>query len=735
VVDENDDAGARERAVRYDLQFPSREAFRKIDLLFVVDNSISMADKQRIFADAVPVLLRRLISPLCIDAEGNPTGEFSPCPSGAAEFRAIDDIHVGVITSSLGNHGGEVCVPNPADVVPRTLNDRAELLPGVRGGLYSYDDSGFLVWDPRTPRPFPDPHPGVSSHETSADEFIGDFASHVRTAGERGCGYEASLEAWYRFLVDPEPVAEVTNDGSGVVRGPVNAVVLEQRARFLRHDSLLAVVVLTDENDCSIVDENGGAGWLVGRRLPMPRASSECKSDPGSEAFRCCRPCEAVVEGCPPSAGDAECQKGPLSLLEDSTNLRCFQQKQRFGIDLLYPTQRYVDALTRRTVVLPAPPPDGAREVANPIFAPGEDGTPSPEGRAFLVGILGVPWQDIAAPASLDGRGLEYLGADELSRTVPNRWDVILGDPDSGAPPLDPFMIESVDERTGRNPITLDPIEPSHAGRSNSINGHEQSVLNRDDLQYACTFELFPNIPCTATNQDGCDCNASELPYNRPLCQYPGADVDGVQTHAKAYPGLRQLEVLKGLGQNAVVASVCPKNSTPVGEEPAADPDYGYNPAVGAMLQRFKPYFVPRCLPRPLPVGPAGHTPCSVVEGRATGGACLCDASKGRFDLDGEFSRAVRVELESRGFCADGVMACDDLCLCDVHQFSDDELFTCQNSQTDPGDLFGFCYVDPETGNPDLVAACPEGQPHDVRFLGLRAPEPPWFQFIACPRR
>jgi hypothetical protein len=184
-----------------------------------------------------------------------------------------------------------------------------------------------------------------------------------------------------------------------------------------------------------------------------------------------------------------------------------------------------------------------------------------------------------------------------------------------------------------------------------------------------------------------------------------------------------------------VVASVCPKNSTPVGEDPATDPDYGYNPAVGAMLHRFKPYLVPRCLPRPLPVSPRGRTPCSVIEGRATGGECLCDASKGRLHLDSALSRAVRAELESRGFCADGVTSCDDLCLCDVRQFSDDELLTCQNSPTEEGNLFGFCYVDSETGNPDLVAACPAGQPHDVRFLGLPATEPPWFQFIACPRR
>jgi hypothetical protein len=30
-------------------------------------------------------------------------------------------------------------------------------------------------------------------------------------AGQIGCGYEAQLESWYRFLVDPTP-AEITLD-------------------------------------------------------------------------------------------------------------------------------------------------------------------------------------------------------------------------------------------------------------------------------------------------------------------------------------------------------------------------------------------------------------------------------------------------------------------------------------------------------------------------------------------
>src|SRR5690606_20452942 len=43
-----------------------------IDLLFVVDNSVSMADKQVLLVEAVPQMVERLVTPDCINAD---TGE------------------------------------------------------------------------------------------------------------------------------------------------------------------------------------------------------------------------------------------------------------------------------------------------------------------------------------------------------------------------------------------------------------------------------------------------------------------------------------------------------------------------------------------------------------------------------------------------------------------------------------------------------------------------------------
>ncbi len=712
------------------------DAFRKIDLLFVIDNSISMADKQRLFADAVPVLLKRLVKPLCVDANGNPTGEFSPCPAGAEEFASLDDIHIGIVSSSLGHHGGDVCMVNPSEVPPRQYDDNARLLPSVRTGLYSYQNAGFLVWDPRTPRPVPDPHPGVSIHETDAEALLADFGTHVRSVGERGCGYEGQLEAWYRFLIDPEPVSTMTRDGAASVRGPANALVLEQRARFLRPDSLLAVVMLTDENDCSIIDENGVPGWLVSRFGPMVRASSEC-AEGGDAAERCCRPCTLEVEGCPANSRDAACQLGPeLAPIEDSTNLRCFQQARRFGVDLLYRPERYVAGLTRRFIAPRSVSVDGPTETPNPLYASGADGTRAPDGRAFLVGIVGVPWQDIATEASLDGRGLVYKDWFELDSGQPSRWDLILGDPAEGERPLDPFMVESIDPRMGENPITGDRVTSFSQLERNAINGSEQNVINRDDLQYACTFPLAAPVPCTMENQDGCDCNLSELPYYRPICEYPTFNADGVQTHGKAYPALRQLEVLKGLDEHGVVASICPKNTVADGD-PSTDPDYGYNPAVAAMLHRFKDYLAPRCLFRPIPIDEAGQVPCALVEiDLDSREACSCDPSRARFELDraSELAGVLRAKLQEFGWCGpDTPISCDDHCACEVAQFFGDELETCRSLATDPGNLFGFCYIDETNANPELLSECQPGEKRNIRYLGTERPTGSSVAVLFCP--
>jgi hypothetical protein len=624
----------------------------------------------------------------------------------------------------------------------RTPDDRAELLPLLRPGLASWNGSGFLAWDPGQDKNVP---PG----ENNVLALVDNVRAQVQASGEIGCGYESSLEAWYRFLVDPEPpvsVSVVDKDGFRVMqRGEVNRALLDQRKAFLRPDSLLAIIMLTDENDCSIDDEDGHQGFLVstthGARLP--RASSQCAQDPNDP---CCHTCAVpALEGCLPNEQDPECSKkradetvAMLTENEDKSGVRCFDHKRRFGIDLLYPTQRYIDALTKPTVLNRA-----RQEVPNPIFV-SPDGTRRPAGQVLLAGIIGVPWQDIATDASRSGESLEYLDAEALRET--GRWDLILGNSRKNVPPADPHMQESIVPRTGTNPLLGIPIAPatSRNPTENPINGHEQNVPAFDDLQYACTFELPMPHRCTSNNSLPCDCNADEQVNNRPLCEYPdGPNTDGVQRYAKAYPGLRHLEVLKGIEDNGIVASICPKRTAPRADlEPATDPSYGYNPAVASILDIFRERIGGRCLPRRLDIDTNEDSPsfgavsCTIIEAvRNDGGACSCDPAKGRAPVtSGDLREGAFDGLRGNGDC-DGKSSveCAQYCLCEVEQLAGMERDQCLSGSNDPN-LYGYCYVDAELGigNPELVAGCEANKRRLLRWVGDGLPANGSTMLLAC---
>ncbi|MEO5730608.1 MAG: hypothetical protein ABI134_03955, partial [Byssovorax sp.] len=79
------------------------------------------------------------------------------------------------------------------------------------------------------------------------------------------------------------------------------------------------------------------------------------------------------------------------------------------------------------------------------------------------------------------------------------------------------------------------------------------------------------------TEANACDC----FPGNdNPLCD-PANDTQ--QVRAKAYPGQRELSLLKSVGPQGVVASICPSQ---IGDATRAD--YAYRPAVTGLIERVK---------------------------------------------------------------------------------------------------------------------------------------------------
>ena len=397
----------------------------KIDLLFMIDNSASMADKQSILATAVPDLVSRLVRPNCVSAELDANGQpksTTPQPAGgcgpgfALEFNAIRDIHIGIVTSSLGGHGADVCIPGAVNTGVGQ-DDRAHLLTRGIDAAQTWRGTGFFQWDPDKDK---DPPGSGFDGGGSAAPLVTPFTAVVKGAGQTGCGYEASLEAWYRFLVEPAPPDQVgkapEGPGSTLIPSGVDDDLLQQRAEFLRPDSLLAIVLLSDENDCSTAegvlplqvtrfsgstpevpegwedlalnnsfdDKNqapsgflinyiAGQGALGTGAFRMKSGTAACATDPTSAE---CHDCFTAKGGADPS-----CRT--LTPEEDNRTLRCWDQKRRFGIDMLYPVQRYVDGLREATifplhdrvvktrVMKDQPPPDryaATDLVPNPIF-------------------------------------------------------------------------------------------------------------------------------------------------------------------------------------------------------------------------------------------------------------------------------------------------------------------------------------------------------------------------------
>lgn len=565
----------------------------RVDLLLVVDNSRSMADKQEILSLAIPNLMRSFTNPRCVDeddrvVENQPISAKEPCPAGSErQFPPITDMNVGVISSSLGGHGSDNCTGQEE-------NDAAHLVSRAPGGGFvnTYQDLGFLAWDPNAER--------VPTGETNQSNLETNLKGILLGTGQVGCGFEATLESWYRFLVDPSPYETIQVQGGSAALLGTDEMVLNQRRAFLRPDSLLIIASLSDENDCSIRD--GSQYYLAAQtfdpnnsaqlyRLPRPRAA--CAEDPNDP---CCRSC-----GQEPGAGcdtSKDMCSSPLPAALDDINTRCWQQKRRFGIDFLQPIERYTQALTNPEVA-----DRNGNLRPNPLFSdlnPNDEiSTVRDERLVVMTSLVGVPWQDIARRnangepdlgTGLDAEGRPRGAFQSAAELIQNgTWDLILGDPDRyfsepGAFPTDPHMLESIAPRTGSNPITGDPIAPPGASLSaNAINGHEYSIPGNDDLQYACIFPLLSPRNCSGVGpSEACDCKDPN--NDNPLCQDEMDNFTTVQRRAKAYPGLRHLRVLRALGSRGVVGSICPAQLSD-----AARPDFGYVPLIRSLVETVAP--------------------------------------------------------------------------------------------------------------------------------------------------
>jgi hypothetical protein len=166
-----------------------------LDLLLVIDDSPSMQDKQDALSNVFPQLVQELAG-----VEGG-----------------LPNLHVGVVSTDMGTSGSGVATPGPSI---GQIGNGGCAGTGKAGVMQTHGvalTSGNFVVDQRD---------GTKNYTGALDAAL---ASMIRL-GDGGCGFEQTLAAMRAALESP------ANTG------------------FLRPDANLAIIVLSDEDDCSILD-------------------------------------------------------------------------------------------------------------------------------------------------------------------------------------------------------------------------------------------------------------------------------------------------------------------------------------------------------------------------------------------------------------------------------------------------------------------------------------------------
>ena len=186
-----DDSGTIE------LSFPSVPN-RKLDLLFVIYNSPGGEETSRLGAEVGAVL-----APLKVGEE-------------------LPDLHIGVVTTDLGTTGSSD---------PSRPGATLGLVGG--GGCSEAGNDGRLLTfgAPVTDAFFIDERDGAGGRRRNYQGELADvLGTAIRGAGQGGCAFEQPLHAIRRALAQP------------------------LNAGFVRLDAHLAIVIVTAEDDCSVLD-------------------------------------------------------------------------------------------------------------------------------------------------------------------------------------------------------------------------------------------------------------------------------------------------------------------------------------------------------------------------------------------------------------------------------------------------------------------------------------------------
>ena len=183
----------------------------KVDLLFMIDNSGSMSQEQAKLAKELPKLVEILT-----------TGK----KENGETFTPARDLHIGIVTSDMGLNGSSIKLPPSCE---GHGDDGILIKKALAGGCDSNVPAGYL---------------NFVADKSDLKEIQDDFTCLAKV-GTAGCGFEQQLEAVYKA------VAPKTVEFSGKTHGHGDA----ENKGFLRPEAVLAIIHVSDEEDCSVTDK------------------------------------------------------------------------------------------------------------------------------------------------------------------------------------------------------------------------------------------------------------------------------------------------------------------------------------------------------------------------------------------------------------------------------------------------------------------------------------------------
>jgi hypothetical protein len=221
-----------------------------LDLLFVIDNSNSTQDKQTVFSS-----------------------NFANFVMALDHFPVIGrpNLHIGVVSTTV-DQGNDAKALSGNCPHPNTTEDGR--LQIALHGMNCTAPTGRFLSDIELPN---------HTRQVNYSGMLSDELACIAQLGASGCGFEAPLEAMKRALDGSRP----------------------ENANFLRPGAFLAVVILTDEDDCSVKD-------------PAIFTQSGPQAGPGD--FRCSRFAYDCDEPISPSTGgtyhNCHTKIGPTAFLQ-----------------------------------------------------------------------------------------------------------------------------------------------------------------------------------------------------------------------------------------------------------------------------------------------------------------------------------------------------------------------------------------------------------------------------------